>query len=94
MGRLSWDRVTYRKADLMTPHRFRAELCETVRQFTPNWFTVTMGTGILSLALNQFPVPLPGVHALGEALWWLNMGLFVLFGALYASSLGRLPARS
>ena len=28
---------------------------QIVRQFTPNWFTVTMGTGILSLALNQAP---------------------------------------
>ncbi len=28
---------------------------EAVRQFTPNWFAVTMGTGILSLALAQLP---------------------------------------
>lgn len=25
---------------------------EIVRQFTPNWFAATMGTGILALALN------------------------------------------
>ena len=30
-------------------------LHDIVRQFTPNWFTVTMGTGILALALNQAP---------------------------------------
>ena len=28
---------------------------EVIRRFTPNWFTATMGTGILALALNQSP---------------------------------------
>ena len=32
-------------------------LLEIVRNFTPNWFTVTMGTGALALTLNQFPLP-------------------------------------
>ncbi len=27
-------------------------LLEIVRNFTPNWFTVTMGTGALALTLN------------------------------------------
>ncbi len=36
---------------------------EIIRQFTPNWFTATMGTGATALVLNQFPVPLPGLHA-------------------------------
>lgn len=56
---------------------------EVVRQFTPHWFGATMGTGILSLALVQLPVTLPGVHALALALWGLNIGLFVLFSVLY-----------
>ena len=30
-------------------------LHDIIRQFTPSWFTVTMGTGILPLALNQAP---------------------------------------
>ncbi len=38
-------------------------LLEIVRNFTPNWFTVTMGTGALALTLNQFPLPLPGLRA-------------------------------
>ena len=58
---------------------------ETIRQFTPNWFTVTMGTGILALALNQFPATIPGLHYVAEALWWLNMTLFILFSALYGA---------
>ena len=58
---------------------------EIVRQFTPNWFTATMGTGILALALNQFPLHIPGVHALAEGLWFLNIALFLLFTILYVS---------
>jgi hypothetical protein len=37
------------------PVPLAASLREIIRQFTPNWFTVTMGTGILALALNQVP---------------------------------------
>jgi C4-dicarboxylate transporter/malic acid transport protein len=65
--------------------RPRAGLREIVRQFTPNWFTVTMGTGILALALNQVPLPLPGLHRIGEALWMADIVLFALFSLLYAA---------
>ena len=58
---------------------------EVVRQFTPNWFAATMGTGILALALAQFPARVPGLHAVAEGLWWFNIGLFSLFTALYAA---------
>ena len=58
---------------------------EMVRQFTPNWFTATMGTGILALALNQFPVRVVGLHEVARGLWFLNIGLFVLFSILYAT---------
>ena len=55
---------------------------EVVRQFTPNWFAATMGTGILAIVLARLPGPWPAV---GEALWLLNIGLFALFTALYAA---------
>jgi C4-dicarboxylate transporter/malic acid transport protein len=55
---------------------------EVIRQFTPNWFAVTMGTGILAIALSQFPGPLA---QLGYWLWLLNIGLFTLFSVLYAA---------
>jgi C4-dicarboxylate transporter/malic acid transport protein len=58
---------------------------EVVRQFTPNWFAATMGTGILALALAQFPAPVPGLHAVAEGLWLFNIGLFCLFSVLYAA---------
>ena len=58
---------------------------EIVRQFTPNWFTVTMGTGVLALALNQVSVNLPILHCLGTALWEANIGLFICCSILYAA---------
>lgn len=58
---------------------------EIIRQFTPNWFAVTMGTGILALALAAFPLPLPGLHAIAEGLWLLDVLLFSLFTGLYAA---------
>lgn len=58
---------------------------EVVRQFTPNWFAATMGTGVLALALAQLPVQLPGVYAIAEGLWRLTIFLFVLFSGLYAA---------
>jgi C4-dicarboxylate transporter/malic acid transport protein len=56
---------------------------EMVRQFTPNWFTATMGTGILALALNQFPRHIGGLHTVAQGLWFLNIVLFLLFSVLY-----------
>ncbi|WP_347911308.1 TDT family transporter [Pseudomonas grandcourensis] len=56
---------------------------EVIRQFTPNWFAATMGTGVLALALAQLPVATPALHAFAEALWLFNIALFLLFTALY-----------
>ncbi|MFP3514626.1 TDT family transporter [Pseudomonas sp. SIMBA_077] len=58
---------------------------EMIRQFTPNWFAVTMGTGVLALALAQLPGNIPGVQAVAQALWLFNIGLFVLFSVLYGA---------
>ncbi|WDU60492.1 TDT family transporter [Pseudomonas poae] len=58
---------------------------EVIRQFTPNWFAATMGTGVLALALAQLPVNLPGLQAIAEGLWLFTIGLFVLFSVLYAA---------
>ncbi|MDR6958711.1 C4-dicarboxylate transporter/malic acid transport protein [Pseudomonas brassicacearum] len=58
---------------------------EAIRQFTPNWFAVVMGTGVLALALAQWPGKVPGLHLLGEGLWLFNMLLFVVFAGLYTA---------
>jgi C4-dicarboxylate transporter/malic acid transport protein len=58
---------------------------EVIRQFTPNWFAATMGTGVLALALAQLPVAMPGLRVFAEALWLFNIVLFVLFTAVYTA---------
>jgi C4-dicarboxylate transporter/malic acid transport protein len=58
---------------------------EAIRQFTPNWFAATMGTGVLALALAQLPVAMPVLHAIAEGLWLFNILLFALFTAAYTA---------
>lgn len=55
---------------------------EVIRQFTPNWFAATMGTGILAIVLAQLPGP---YRTMGEGLWMMNIVLFTLFLGLYAA---------
>lgn len=59
----------------------RSQTPAFVRQFTPNWFAATMGTGILSIALSQFPSA-PVLRVLGEGLWGANILLFCLFAVV------------
>lgn len=58
---------------------------EAIRQFTPNWFAVTMGTGVLALALAQWSAQVPSLRALGEGLWVFNALLFVVFTLMYTA---------
>lgn len=58
---------------------------EVIRQFTPNWFAATMGTGVLALALAQLPLAIPGLHAIAEGVWLFNILLFSLFTLAYAA---------
>lgn len=69
---------------LSKPFSHHEHPVEIVRQFTPNWFTVTMGTGVLALLLNQMPGPawMPEVAAF---VWRLNIVLFSLFTLLYVA---------
>ncbi|HVJ51998.1 MAG TPA: TDT family transporter [Aliidongia sp.] len=69
----------------LAPSASNRPLREVVRQFTPNWFTVTMGTGILALALNQAPFATPLLHRVAEMLWLANIALFAIFTLLYAA---------
>jgi C4-dicarboxylate transporter/malic acid transport protein len=58
---------------------------EAIRQFTPNWFAVVMGTGVLALALARWPGNVPGLRILGEGLWLFNIALFLVFAGMYAA---------
>ncbi len=46
---------------------------EVIRQFTPNWFAATMGTGVLALALAQFPVFIHNAATLPMIYGWRQM---------------------
>lgn len=54
-----------------------------IRQFTPNWFTVSMGTGVVALMVSEFPMIKALTWQLGTGLWYFNILLFVLFSVLY-----------
>ncbi|KAB5619274.1 C4-dicarboxylate ABC transporter [Pseudomonas putida] len=71
-----------RTASLRPFHQLARPL-EVIRQFTPNWFAATMGTGVLALALRQLEIP--ALHGAAEGLWWLTIGLFILFCVLYGA---------
>ena len=58
---------------------------EMVRQFTPNWFAATMGTGVLALILPQLPGIGVVLQPVAEGLWWFDVVLFLLFSGLYAA---------
>src|SRR3546814_8180464 len=44
-----------------------------------------MGTGVVGLALAQWPGNVPGLRVLAEGLWLFNILLFVLFTGLYTA---------
>lgn len=55
---------------------------EIILHFTPNWFTASMGTGILAVALGQFSHK-PLIMGLGLGFHLLNMALFALLSLCY-----------
>jgi C4-dicarboxylate transporter/malic acid transport protein len=67
------------------PFRHLQHPMEVIRQFTPNWFAATMGTGVLALALAQLPGANTTLHAIAEGLWLFNIVLFLLFTGLYTA---------
>ncbi|EXJ75946.1 uncharacterized protein A1O5_00454 [Cladophialophora psammophila CBS 110553] len=50
-----------------------------IKYFTPSWFTVTMGTGVVASLLNQFPYNARWLYWLSVVVFCLNIGLFALF---------------
>ena len=62
-----------------------------VRHFTPNWFAMTMGTGVMALVLAALPWDFPARLLLAEAVWVLALLLFGLVQGVHhdARLLGR-----
>lgn len=57
---------------------------DLIRHFTPNWFTVTMGTGVIALILAEFSSFSSFFWLLGVGMWMFNTLLFILFCMLYS----------
>ena len=59
-----------------------------IRNFTPSWFAVTMGTGIVSILLHNLPYNGDWIYWISVVFFLLNIVLFVVFFllsvALYA----------
>jgi C4-dicarboxylate transporter/malic acid transport protein len=77
----------------MSPYPFSSHptFIEYIKHFTPNWFSVNMGTGITALCLANFPGHPSLLHSLGFALWAGDIVLFILFLFLWISSIGLCP---
>lgn len=56
---------------------------DVIRHFTPNWFTATMGTGVVSMILIQLPFAQSFLFKLATLLWQFNIVLFSVFSVLY-----------
>ena len=50
-----------------------------VINFTPSWFSVNMGTGILSILLHTAPHKFYGMDGIAAAVYLINCGLFAVF---------------
>ena len=62
----------------------RHPFLEKVRQFTPNWFAVTMGTGVIYLVLVTLPHASSARLLAAEWLWRADALLFAVFFLMFA----------
>ena len=56
-----------------------------VLNFTPSWFSVNMGTGIVSILLHNLPYSASFIYWISVIIFVLNMALFALFLAISAA---------
>lgn len=65
------------------PFQQQPQMQDLIRHFTPNWFAVTMGTGVLALIVAELPFDSFLMGQMGTILWQMNMLIFILFSILY-----------
>ncbi|KAI8878229.1 tellurite resistance protein-like permease [Backusella circina FSU 941] len=74
------DQNADKKKKLFTrPLSTLSEPLEAIRNFTPSWFSITMGTGILSILLENFPFQFNGLHTIAIVVFLINVVLYTLF---------------
>lgn len=57
----------------------KKSLLEVIHHFTPSWFSVTMGTGILSILLQNFPFQFNGLPTIALVIYIMNIVIFCVF---------------
>ncbi|CAO1619964.1 unnamed protein product [Sympodiomycopsis kandeliae] len=62
--------------------RTKAELTRITLNFTPSWFSICMGTGIVSILLYTLPYQFKGLQIIADIIFALNVFLFLLFLAI------------
>lgn len=65
------------------PFQALAHPLDIVKNFTPNWFTLTMGTGIVAIDLHNSPYHFPYMIPLTKFLWELNILFFGVISILF-----------
>ncbi|KAG2203917.1 hypothetical protein INT47_007500 [Mucor saturninus] len=60
-------------------------LVHIIKNFTPSWFSVIMGTGILSILLQTFPFQFYGLPTIALVLYIINIVLFCTFTLITAA---------
>ncbi|KUY62037.1 TDT family transporter [Burkholderia sp. RF2-non_BP3] len=63
----------------------RQKIGDKIRQFTPNWFAMTMGNGIVFLVIAGLPWHFAGQMQLARMLWAADSVLYVVFAGMFAA---------
>ena len=59
-----------------------SRLLRGIINFTPSWYSVIMGTGILSILLHDSPHRFPGEEIIGTVLYFANILMFFMFSVI------------
>jgi C4-dicarboxylate transporter/malic acid transport protein len=70
---------------MQKPFHFHSSPLEVIRHFTPNWFAMTMGTGITAICLNTLATNEPWLKSICTGIWLWNIGLFILFSLMFTA---------
>ncbi len=57
----------------------RAYYVHFIKNFTPNWYATTMGTGITAICINTLSGMFPWLALFSTVLWIINIALFLFF---------------
>lgn len=62
-----------------TRERPVSTIAHVLQNFTPQWFSICMDTGIISILLHQLPYQFRGLSVISVVAFLLNLFLFVVF---------------